>query len=535
MEHSNKIQKELVEEINRLEKIVEQQKQEERTNHQDRKALALEKAIETIDIGVTLTDPNGKILYTNPAEAKMHGYRVEELIGKHAKILAPKKLWDNRQKEDGHKIEDMKNWKRESVNVRKNGTTFPVQLVSNSIKDSSGKSIGIVTISEDISQRKRSEAILRESMQRFRAIVENAEAIVYAIDPDCILTYVSPKWEQYLGYAIPEVEGKSLKAFLHPEEADLCDDLFLRGHKDSELDHVNIEHRLRHKNGEWRWFTVSISSVSNADGKLLYYICVGHDVSDRIRAEEELRHALIDTIRETEKQKMVADQASQLKTELLEIAAHDLKNPLTTILGFAQMIRMEAQKNSSIAESAELIEGASQRMLKIISQLIQGSALESGELELEKELFDISVVSEFVITNNKPLATQKKQNLIPSLEEDLMVHGEMDRIIEIIDNLISNAIKYSPIGGKIWVNLTQENGNARFEVVDEGPGLSDEEQTKLFKKFTRLSPEPTGGETSTGLGLSIVKKLVELHDGEVGVESEPGNGSMFYFTIPLEK
>jgi signal transduction histidine kinase len=315
----------------------------------------------------------------------------------------------------------------------------------------------------------------------------------------------------------------------------LCDDLFLAGQKSSELDQVNIEHRLKHKSGEWRWFTVSISSVSNADGKLLYYICVGHDVSERIRAEEELRRALIDTIRETEKQKMVADQASQLKSELLEIAAHDLKNPLTSILGFSQMIQLEAEEDTSVAESAQLIEQASQRMLKIISQLIQGSALESGELELEKELFDISVVSDFVITNNKPLATQKKQKLIPALEEDLMVHGEMDRIIEIIDNLISNAIKYSPIGGKIWINLTQENGNARFEIIDEGPGLSDEEQTKLFKKFTRLSPEPTGGETSTGLGLSIVKKLVELHDGDVGVESEPGNGSKFYFTIPLEK
>jgi signal transduction histidine kinase len=232
---------------------------------------------------------------------------------------------------------------------------------------------------------------------------------------------------------------------------------------------------------------------------------------------------------------MVADQASQLKSELLEIAAHDLKNPLTSILGFSQMIQLEAEEDTSVAESAQLIEQASQRMLKIISQLIQGSALESGELELEKELFDISVVSDFVITNNKPLATQKKQKLILALEEDLMVHGEMDRIIEIIDNLISNAIKYSPIGGKIWINLTQENGNARFEIIDEGPGLSDEEQTKLFKKFTRLSPEPTGGETSTGLGLSIVKKLVELHDGDVGVESEPGNGSKFYFTIPLEK
>lgn len=535
MKYSNKTPKELIEEIKRLQKLVEEQAHDLQNNHKDRKALALEKAIETIDIGVTLTDPDGKILYTNPAEARMHGFRVEELIGKHAKILAPKKFWDNRKKDTVQKIEDMKNWKRESVNVRKDGTTFPVQLVSNSIKDSSGKSIGIVTISEDISQRKRSEAILRESMQRFRAIVENAEAIVYAITPDCILTYVSPKWEQYLGYEIAEVEGKSLKAFLHPEETDLCDDLFLAGQKSSELDQVNIEHRLKHKSGEWRWFTVSISSVSNADGKLLYYICVGHDVSERIRAEEELRRALIDTIRETEKQKMVADQASQLKSELLEIAAHDLKNPLTSILGFSQMIQLEAEEDTSVAESAQLIEQASQRMLKIISQLIQGSALESGELELEKELFDISVVSDFVITNNKPLATQKKQKLILALEEDLMVHGEMDRIIEIIDNLISNAIKYSPIGGKIWINLTQENGNARFEIIDEGPGLSDEEQTKLFKKFTRLSPEPTGGETSTGLGLSIVKKLVELHDGDVGVESEPGNGSKFYFTIPLEK
>ncbi len=227
--------------------------------------------------------------------------------------------------------------------------------------------------------------------------------------------------------------------------------------------------------------------------------------------------------------------ANQLKTELLGIAAHDLKSPLQTIMGFAELIIEEAKGNESISKKASLIRRASQRMLGLIQDLLQTAAIDAGKLELNRRKCNLGSLVQSVSENFYLMAQAKRQTLDLNIEENCIVSVDVERMKEIIENLIGNAIKYSPHEKTIRVTVARsENNQVRFLVQDEGQGLTEEDMKKLFGKFQRLSAKPTGGESSTGLGLSIVKKLVEMHGGKIWAESEGKNkGATFIVELPL--
>lgn len=243
---------------------------------------------------------------------------------------------------------------------------------------------------------------------------------------------------------------------------------------------------------------------------------------------------------EAEKLRQKAEEASRMKTELLGIVAHDLKNPLQAILGFALLIREKLEPNSDVYLMTQTILNAAERMMRIIDGLLKTAALEEGKVELNKTLYDMSRLVEEVVSCNQMQAQNKRQTLSFQAEPNCMVLVDTDRMREVIDNLISNAIKYSPEGKTIAVRVQHSkddnDGGAPSVLVsvrDEGQGLTEEDMKKLFGKFQRLSAQPTAGESSTGLGLAIVKQLVELHGGKVWAESEGKNkGSIFCVKLP---
>jgi signal transduction histidine kinase/streptogramin lyase len=221
-------------------------------------------------------------------------------------------------------------------------------------------------------------------------------------------------------------------------------------------------------------------------------------------------------------------EASQMRDELLAIAAHDLRNPLQAVLGCAESILEQPTLEGTTRAKASLIYRSSRRMLALVNQLVETSALESGQLRLQLGVVDAAEAVDTVVAANQQLAEQKGQRLILAAEGDCRVQADADRLREVVDNLVSNAIKYAPSGSEVEVRVHRQDGHVRVEVADQGPGLSSEDLPRLFGRFQRLSAKPTGGETSTGLGLSIVKRLVDLHAGRVWAESPgPGRGTRF--------
>ncbi|MFN3394457.1 MAG: sensor histidine kinase, partial [Candidatus Thermochlorobacter sp.] len=245
---------------------------------------------------------------------------------------------------------------------------------------------------------------------------------------------------------------------------------------------------------------------------------------------------------EAEVLRQKAEEASRMKTELLGIVAHDLKNPLQSVLGFALLIREKIEPNSDIYLMVQTILSAAERILRNIDGLLKTAALEEGKIELHKTRCDLSRLVEEVVAYNQTQAQNKRQVLSFQGEQGCFVFVDPDRMREVIDNLISNAIKYSPEGKSISVRvqcITNSNGkkdeqSVLVSVRDEGQGLTKEDMQKLFGKFQRLSARPTAGESSTGLGLAIVKQLVELHGGTVWAESEgKDKGSIFRVKLPV--
>lgn len=222
---------------------------------------------------------------------------------------------------------------------------------------------------------------------------------------------------------------------------------------------------------------------------------------------------------------------NQEKNEFLGIAAHDLKNPLTVIIGSAELLKMNLPPAQATKLSSNIL-GAGQRMFQLIKDLLDANAIEQGKFTSNIERCDLRTLATECAINNQTHATRKE--IVIVTEEGGPIWGRTDRnaTMQILDNLISNAVKFAPLKSTVQVQVSVENGYVGIGVKDQGPGLSADDQKKLFGRFTRLSAQPTGGESSTGLGLSIVKKLAEAMSGTVLCRSVLGEGATFILRLP---
>jgi signal transduction histidine kinase len=227
-------------------------------------------------------------------------------------------------------------------------------------------------------------------------------------------------------------------------------------------------------------------------------------------------------------------QANKLKAEMLQIAAHDMKSPLQGIVGYSELLMAQFSENKILVERVQKILNSSDHMLTIIQQLLEEEAKKIEQPSVNFENCNFSQLVEYVIDRNYPKALSKQQKLNYKIEPDCIIQGDKTKLVEIADNLISNAIKYTYEKGEITVSVHKTDNNVCLLVKDNGQGLSENDLQMLFKKFQRLSATPTAGEQSTGLGLFIVDKFVKMHGGEIKVNTSVNNGSEFMVILPTQ-
>jgi two-component system, sensor histidine kinase and response regulator len=236
---------------------------------------------------------------------------------------------------------------------------------------------------------------------------------------------------------------------------------------------------------------------------------------------------------------------NQEKNEILGIVSHDLKNPISSILGMTELLDPTSDMNILLEDYPQfvgLIRQTAENMLELVKGLLDDHWLDSGKMELYTTLMDVSTLVHFIVEDYRQRATKKGITLHSDTPQDMFALADERRLHQVIDNLVSNAVKYSPSNTHVFVRtlklqvpshqVLQVQNTIRIEIQDQGPGLTDEDKSKLFGKFTRLSAQPTSGEHSTGLGLSIVKKMVEAMNGRVWCESEFGHGATFIVELP---
>jgi signal transduction histidine kinase/CheY-like chemotaxis protein len=247
--------------------------------------------------------------------------------------------------------------------------------------------------------------------------------------------------------------------------------------------------------------------------------------------------ALMQANRRLSAQWLRLQRANGFKNEILGTVAHDLKNPLGVILGRTEMLTeliSTGASRDSVTSQIEHIRDATRRLTVMVDHLISDAMADAFDITIRREPVDIAALVSEVAEANQPLAVNKQQTISVSAPANIVTMCDTDRIREAIDNILSNAIKYSPIGGKISVLVTHENDHTAIRVSDEGAGLSPEDLARLFGRFQRLSAKPTAGESSTGLGLSIVKRIIDMHGGDIIANSDgPGLGSTFTITLPV--
>jgi signal transduction histidine kinase len=259
-------------------------------------------------------------------------------------------------------------------------------------------------------------------------------------------------------------------------------------------------------------------------------------IAELRQANNELEAKVQARTQELTEKNAALEVMNALKNEFLGMAAHDLRSPISNIESLADLL-LESEAEIRSDERLELItmiRQLSQGMMKLLNDLLDIAAIESGKIALQLTPVSIPYYLMEVANYNRLLAERKKISLVTDVAETLPVTAfDQDRIRQVLNNLLSNAIKFSPTHTVVTLEAYRMAAGVEFSVTDQGPGIQPEDQGKLFGAFQRVGPQPTAGESSTGLGLSICKKIVELHGGTIGVESTVGRGSRFYFTLPL--
>jgi signal transduction histidine kinase len=233
-----------------------------------------------------------------------------------------------------------------------------------------------------------------------------------------------------------------------------------------------------------------------------------------------------------------SDRLGRLRDEFIQIASHDIKSPLSHILGYGNLLLETEEErdapNKDILDFSRRIIGAARTTQRLVEDFLDLEVLEDGRLQLERQDSDLSKMLEKVVSNHLPSAKDKRLQLEARLASDIPpISIDPHRIEQVADNLIGNAIKFCPPDKRILVQSSILGGEALVEVSDTGPGLSEDEMERAFTKYARLTPKPTGGETSSGLGLAISKMMIEAHGGRVGVRANESGGACFWFSLPL--
>jgi two-component system, sensor histidine kinase and response regulator len=286
-----------------------------------------------------------------------------------------------------------------------------------------------------------------------------------------------------------------------------------------------------------------ITALTETSDKLKAFTSGGADYITKPFIEEEVlariqyqleNRRLISEIKSANR---TLQDLDQLKNKFLGIAAHDLRNPLTSIIGFSDMF-LEGDIGSLDDDQKRIvgiIASASSQMLNLVNDLLDVSVIESGNLKLQLMNGDFKSLVEERISIAKVAADKKRIELLSSLDDVPELLFDSNRMTQVIDNLISNAVKFSNEKTQIQLRLCQRDGELEFQVQDQGPGLSQEDQDRLFGEFQKLSSKPTAGEKSTGLGLAITKKIVDAHHGRISVESNEGEGATFTVSLSLSE
>jgi len=468
-------------------------------------------------------DLEGRILSINAAAVKISGYDADFFRDKNIRdFVAPK----YRDKIDAYLAAIRQDGVAEGImRVRTRTGESRLWEYKNTLRSAGVDSPIVRGVARDITEHKRAQ----EALARLASIVESSYDAIIGQTLDGTITSWNRSAERTFGYAADEVQGRSIALLIPPERPEPLESLLARLEREGRI-HL-YETVWLTKAGERINVSLTISPIRNELGRTIGVSTIARDITERKRLEAE-REQFLGREQEARRE---AEAANRTKDEFLAIVSHELRTPLTSILGWVRQVRSGRLAREAVESALEIIERNARIQTGLIEDILDVSRIIAGSLRLDLRPVDPATIIVSAIETIRPAADSKGIHIEPKLDPDVgTVSGDPGRLQQVAWNLLSNAVKFTPKGGRIDVRLERAQGNARLTVSDTGRGIHPDFLASVFERFSQADASTTRKHSGLGLGLAIVRNLVELHGGTVHAESAgEGKGATFVVELPL--
>jgi two-component system CheB/CheR fusion protein len=477
--------------------------------------------VESSDDAIISKTLDGYISSWNKGAQRLYGYTAEEAIGQHVSLLSPPGQEDEiisilSEVRQGKAVEHL-----ETLRVHKDGALINVSVTYSPILDSAGEIVGVSAISRDITQLVRTRHELAEREERIRLLLDSTAEAIYGIDLGGVCIFCNAACARVLGYDSPSaLIGRQMHPLIHhtradgtpypPEQSPIYEAMRHRGQA-----HVDNEVLWRADGTSFpaEYWSHPIVRNNEVIGAVVTFL----DITERRRAEEEIQEGV------------------RRREQFLAMLSHELRNPLAAVLSATRVLDNAVWENDACAEAAKVVKRQAKHMTRLLDDLLDVSRITRGRIVLRKELTDLREAAQSAIEAMRPLladhATELETAMTP---EALRVIGDSARLQQICANLLSNASKYSPRGSRVRFDLHREHDHAVLQVIDQGRGIEPDLLPRIFDLFVQGDQSIARSEGGLGIGLTLLRSLVELHNGRVEAHSEgPGRGSTFTVWLPL--
>ncbi|MBI2514316.1 MAG: PAS domain S-box protein [Opitutae bacterium] len=496
----------------------------ERTAALQKSERLFQQLFESSPDAILLVDRRGRIVRTNAPASSLFGWEAGRLAGQPLDMLLPPVV---RARHGVHLARYFENPRARAMGaglelhaVRQDGTEFPVDIMLSPLETPEGAQV--LAVVRDITERRRAEAALREREERFRSSFEYAGIGMALVGLDGRWLRVNPALCAIVGYDEATLLRRTFQDITHPDDLD-ADLAHVQELIENKRTHYQMEKRYFHADGRIVWVRLTASLVRDAAGAPVHFVSQIEDITEQKR--------LLDSLAKARDQALVA---SRLKSEFLANMSHEIRTPMNGVIGMTDLL-LGTSLDANQREMAQVVQKSAESLLTIVNDILDFSKIEAGKMQIEAGDFDLPGLVEATVALLSPPAALKQVRVSCAVAADVprRVRGDNVRVRQVLTNLLGNAVKFTD-AGEISVRVRafpDAPRRVRFEVHDTGSGIAPAEQARLFQAFVQGDGSTTRRHGGTGLGLAISRQLVELMGGTIGLHSELGRGSLFWFEL----
>ena len=405
--------------------------------------------------------------------------------------------------------------------------TFAAELTVGCVYDASGNVSSVRWLIRDITEREQTQAALRQSEERYRYLAELIPQLVWTASTEGMLLDVNQRWSDFTGLTYAQAQTDGWQAIVHPDDIPMLSAHWKVAQEGGHS--YRAEGRMRRSDGVYRWHLHQAVPLKNEQGQVLKWFGTATDIDDQKRLEQQ--RALI--LQQEQVAREAAEKANRIKDEFLAVLSHELRSPLNPILGWSRLLQTRQLDDAQTTAALKTIERNARLQAELIEDLLDVSRILQGKLSLNVAPVVLSTTIQAAIETVRLAADAKMMQIQTVLEPEVScVAGDANRLQQVVWNLLSNAVKFTPPEGRVAIRLEQVDSQAQITVTDTGRGISPDFLPYVFDYFRQAEGATTRSVGGLGLGLAIVRQLVELHGGTIWAES-PGEGQGATFTVRL--